>query len=241
MNKIIFLIVVVLSLVSCRRETNPIIEQVARMEKDFTKSELDSFRKLPESKAVSSMHFSYGLTIRNTVLGGTNKDTTLVNYFNSRKVTSRDDMSAILLKCFHRKLNGKSIKLDEIIAEKTKYVKLEEECKKLQRRRLERNLKYDIGDTIQVRLKINDYDYHAYPIECPNMEHWIFNDEKDLLIKGIVLKNGIAYKDIDENRFIKIIVGSVNKDVILQLRTPKPKDTLQFTLNYNILEPVTKK
>ena len=220
-------------------ETNPIIERVARMEKDFSEPELDSFRKLPESKAVARMHFGYGLTLRNTVLGGENRDKVLVNYFNSREVTNRDDMSAILLKCLHRKLNGKDVKLDEIITEKTKYVKPRRECEKLKRQRLQRNLKYVSGDTVQVRLKINDHDHGAYPVECLNMEQWIFNDQRDLLIKGVVLQNGIVYEDIDENVFMKLQIISVNKNVVTQLHIPKLKDTLEVVLNYNIIEPIS--
>jgi len=85
---------------------------------------------------------------------------------------------------------------------------------------------------------ISSIDKKAYPIECLNMyPNWKFNNN-DLLIKGIVLQNGIIYKEIEENIFMKIKVISVNKKIQSSMKIVQSNDSLEIVLNYDIIEKI---
>ncbi len=78
----------------------------------WTDNEKENFKNKDESEAVSYLHFSYGMWIRNTWLRHGNPK--LVMYFYKKKVFHLDDMSSIILRAFHRKLNKKDLGLTKI-------------------------------------------------------------------------------------------------------------------------------
>ena len=87
-------------------------QAIEYMEYKWTETEKENFKNQNEEDAVSSLHFSYGMMIRNSWLRRGNHK--LNDFFHKKKVFHLDDMSWIILKAFHRKLNNKKLDLDKI-------------------------------------------------------------------------------------------------------------------------------
>jgi len=223
---------------SCQNKDNPIANIVAKFENIIPKEELIIFSKKSEFEAVRYLYSKYGLELRNKFLQGKYKDQKLINYFHYNDIIRLDDMSIIILRCLHRKLNEKNMDIEHLINEKKQAIKFTNECNRLKKLRLNKNLEYKPGDTIQLRMKVLNSENKAYPVECLYKSGWIFNNEKDLLIIGVVIKNGIAYKDIEENIFMKFRAISVNKNIPSPMKTIKTNDTVEVVLNYDIIEKI---
>ncbi|HSI90847.1 MAG TPA: DUF6794 domain-containing protein [Adhaeribacter sp.] len=69
------------------------------------------FRKKEEEKAVAEEHFFAGLDMRNN--WGLWRNSRLAGYFKAEGIYHPDDMSAIMLRSFHRDLNGTDLKIAE--------------------------------------------------------------------------------------------------------------------------------
>jgi hypothetical protein len=87
-------------------------EAIEYMDNNWTEEEKESFKDKDEFGAASELHFGYGMWLRNSWLRYGNPK--LPKYFHKRKVFSIDNMSSIILTVFHRKLNKKKWKLNEI-------------------------------------------------------------------------------------------------------------------------------
>ncbi|CAM1366780.1 conserved exported hypothetical protein [Tenacibaculum litoreum] len=70
-------------------------------------------KKKSESDFISETHFGLGIGMRNN--WNLWKGSDLSKYFNSIEIFHPDDMSAIILTSYYRKLNGKDINLEEQI------------------------------------------------------------------------------------------------------------------------------
>ncbi len=72
-----------------------------------------AMKNLSEDEFSGRLHFGFGLWMRNNwgLWGGS----LLANFFNEKGIYHPDDMSAIILDSYHRKLNSKPIKLEEQI------------------------------------------------------------------------------------------------------------------------------
>jgi len=70
-------------------------------------------RQLTENEFTGQSHFGFGMWMRNNwqLWGGSR----LSKYFNDKGIYHPDDMSGIILKCYHRYLTGNEIKLEEQI------------------------------------------------------------------------------------------------------------------------------
>ncbi len=79
------------------------------------------FAKTDESSAIARSHHGIGRTLRNEL--GLWQENELTKFFNNLDIEHADDMSGILLTCFHRKLNGKDFALDGQIEEYKKFWK----------------------------------------------------------------------------------------------------------------------
>ena len=233
--KIIFFCL--LLLVGCNNKDKPLNDAVLKIEQKLPEKDLQQFSKTEEMKAVGDFHLRYGMALRNGVLRDKN-DSTLLKYFNSKGIYHFDDMSSIIFKSLHRKLNHEKINLEQQINEKIEYWKPYEECEELKKRILKKNDKYIKGDTIQIRMRINKIDNCAYPIDCLNMHSdWKYDDYKDLLIKGIIL-NKYYYDYTEENKFIKIRILELNKKNIYAPRKIfNVGDEFEAVLNYDIIDP----
>lgn len=84
-------------------------ECIETLSKNAPPDDLIDFALMEENKAVSSLHFSMGMAMRNSWgLWGNNL---LTRWFNSLGIYHADDMSGIINTSFHRHLNKKDIDL----------------------------------------------------------------------------------------------------------------------------------
>lgn len=85
-------------------------EALMYFEKRWSEKSKESFRNMPEDKAVSAQHFGVGLWIRNNWVRG-DRNPVFYNYFKSMGVSEPDYISGIVLTTLHRKLNNRDIDL----------------------------------------------------------------------------------------------------------------------------------
>ncbi len=114
------------------------------MEYKWTDAEKQTFKSKDERTAVSSLHLSYGMFIRNVWLRHGNPK--LEKSFDEIGIYALDDISSIIITSFHRKLNKKEIKLDEQI--KPYKVYWEEIRKRTEAEYNETFIKFKVGDTL---------------------------------------------------------------------------------------------
>ena len=80
---------------------------------------LVNFANMTEEQAMAKAHHGLGRTLRNEMeLWGKNN---ITEYFKRLGISHADDMSGILVTCFHRKLNDKPYGLDGQVEEYKKY------------------------------------------------------------------------------------------------------------------------
>jgi len=94
-------------------------DAVWQMDSDFFKDEQfrNKFKEQDEYDAVINEHHHAGMFLRNGfALWDATKS--LTRFFIVNGITEADEMSSILLRAFHRKLNGIPFKAEEIIKEK---------------------------------------------------------------------------------------------------------------------------
>lgn len=84
-------------------------EAMDGLENEWKEEKIEDFKSKPEDDAVTSEHFAQGAWIRNHWLNDTQE---LMSFFESHGVYHRDDMSATILRSFHRRLNGRPIDLE---------------------------------------------------------------------------------------------------------------------------------
>lgn len=82
-----------------------------QLDKLLTSAEKKSFASASEN-SLSSYHMGLGLWMRNN--WGLWKGSRLSNYFNKLGVLHPDDMSGIIIRFYHRYLNGHEFKIDEL-------------------------------------------------------------------------------------------------------------------------------
>ncbi|TXH31319.1 MAG: hypothetical protein E6Q96_00295 [Cyclobacteriaceae bacterium] len=83
------------------------------LDKIFDDTSKYTFKVFPERIAVSRLHHGLGTWIRNE--WGLWRNSKLKNYFVNLGVLHPDDMSAMILTSYHRRLNEKEIKIEEQI------------------------------------------------------------------------------------------------------------------------------
>jgi hypothetical protein len=202
-------------------------EAILYFQQNWTKKELDDFKKKSESNAIADLHFGTGLWIRNNWVRG-NRDTALTNYFHSFGIANPDDISSIILTSLHRKLNNKSINLDKQVEEYKAYWKPIIDCnEKVKATALLNYNKYKLGDNISIYMPVNE-NKNAVIYECPDIS-WKFKANKDLLIKGQILKK--YFINDTSNVFFTLKITSINHNDIQVLMTPvKVGDNKDFSL-----------
>ncbi|GGD34293.1 DUF6794 domain-containing protein [Flavobacterium orientale] len=222
---------------SCKEENKELFDAISKIENTLTKEELIRFSNKDESKAISEIHFGYGLKFRNEVLKDS-KDSTLVKYFNYKGIYHLDDMSSIVFKSLHRKLNSKNIDLENQIRDKIKYWEPIQNCEKDNLKRQIKNGRFIKGDTIQIRMFVDTLNKNAYQVDCPKILGWKPNNNLDLLLEGIIEKK-YTYSNIENDKFLKVKIISKNKNNIKVYNKPlQIGDTLELKLLYSIIENI---
>jgi hypothetical protein len=211
-------------------------EALLYFEKKWTDKQKEEFKLKDEQKAVSEMHFSVGVWIRNEWLYG-NKDTALVNFFNRKGIDQPNDMSTIILTSLHRKLNNLPIDLDTQVSNVIEYWKPIKACEEKASKIAEENYKrFNIGDSITIYMDVDAKfgTKNAVLHECPDTE-WSFDYRNDLIIKGIVAEK-YEYKD-QGNMFFKVKISSLNlENTTIRFKSARPSDILEFGLKHLLVK-----
>lgn len=205
-------------------------EAVAYFEIHWSENEKKEFKEKPEQRAVSELHFSTGLWIRNQWIRG--GDTDLVNQFNAMGIFAPDDMSSIILTSLHRKLNNLPLDIDGQVEYYKAYWKPIEECEsKIRQTAVENYDKHKVGDTIKIYMYV-DTSYgqrNAVLLNCPNID-WQFNPQKDLSIQAIVTEK--YFLNDSSNVFFKVKILKMNfENTKILMEEARPNDLYDFHLD----------
>lgn len=176
---------------------------------NFSVAERYRFKNETEEDAVSDLHFSIGLWIRNNWIYA-KRDTLLVEEFNKLGVFSPDDISSMILVSLHRKLNNKPIKLIEQADKAKVYWKVIQDCEKSETIKAVNNYnRFKIGDPIIILMAVDttQNQRNAIMYDCPSVS-WSFDHRKDLKINGIVENK--YFINSDSNVFFKVRIKSMN-------------------------------
>lgn len=98
-------------------------EAVELLRSLYDRESIEEIRSTPEDEFVTSVHRTMGMYIRNTwqlwwYMNHMYRDDwkeekpKLVEFFNNMGIAHADDMSSIVIRCFHRFLKGKYYDLD---------------------------------------------------------------------------------------------------------------------------------
>lgn len=79
--------------------------------KSFEQGGWDEFKTMDEEKAIAMCHHTTGRAMRNDWKLW-DENSKIHNWFKKRGIWHADDMSSIILRSFHRKINGKKIDLE---------------------------------------------------------------------------------------------------------------------------------
>ena len=201
------------------RDINEAIEYFNTTWNDKQKEE---FRKKPERDAVTELHFSVGLWIRNNWIYG-NRDKSLNDYFHKLGIPSVDDVSSIILTSFHRKLNNKPINLQKQVEECKAAWKPIIDCeRKTKIQAVATYHRFKIGDPVTVLMYVDKSggENNAVTFACPTVD-WKFDPKRDLTINGIIIDKYTI--NSDSNVFFKIRIDRMH-----------PLDTKVFLKNLKI-------
>ena len=184
------------------------------MEFSLSEKEKMEFKNKTESDATIGAHFGYGMFIRNSWLRHGNPK--LLNYFYKKKVFPMDDMSSIILKLFHRKLNNKNYDIKPLLEPyKTRWKQGKEGRKKYK----------DSIDNLLKSFKVNDtitFKYYYTVVGHTPEEMKLY---KECQPKAIVLKRNIRKRRL----FVKLVSACKNDGI----RTDFDRDngTIPIELN----------
>jgi hypothetical protein len=219
--------------ISCGTKELPkdLKESVAYFEKHWNSRQLDDFKNKDEKKAVTELHMSVGMWIRNNWIHG-DRNPQLVKFFDSLNFKHPDDISSTILRSLHRKLNSKDIDLQGQMDYYEAYWKPIIECEENHRNELvEINKKFTVGDTLTLIFPVDTSQNHrnavGYP--CPHRQ-WTFDEAKDLRVKGVVTKKF----DLggSTNPFINFkIIKMSNENTKIYMREVTLGDTTEFALS----------
>ena len=184
-------------------------EAIEYFQNSWTKENINTFKKLPEQKAVSEQHFGTGLWIRNNWIRG-DRNPPLIKYFNSLGAFNPDNISSIILLSFHRKLNNKKLDVEKQVAEYKAYWDKIDECdNKLKKVAVDNYNKYKIGSKITIYMYVDtsSKQRNAVTLMCPKPD-WKFNPQKDLKMNCTVTEKYNI--NSESNVFFKIRIDRMN-------------------------------
>ncbi|RFM35031.1 hypothetical protein DXN04_06420 [Chitinophaga silvisoli] len=185
-------------------------ESILYFQQQLTPAELDSFKNKPESDAVIELHQSTGQWIRNNWVYG-DRDTALKNYFKALGIYAPDDISSIILTSLHRTLNKKEIELEKQVETYKAYWQPIIDCREKQKiQAVSTYKKFKVGDNITLYMPVDtsEGNRNAILYNCPTTE-WVFNEKKDLILKGIVTKK--YFINDTANAFFTVRVTYLNR------------------------------
>ncbi|HUH26375.1 MAG TPA: DUF6794 domain-containing protein [Flavobacterium sp.] len=215
MKEIFFSIICFVFFLNATAQDTPrsIEEALYYLENSWSTQQKDDFKNSDEKAAVTSLHFSVGMSIRNSWLRQEN--VALRAEFDKLQVYHRDDISSIILTSFHRKLNNKPLELEKQAQHYIDYWKpyLEQEFS-LSERADEIVNKFKIGNTINLYYPIEvREDGGRNAVFIYNDEDWEFNPETDLKVTGILREKKDYLFTIEVTKINKKNVTLINSKV----------------------------
>ena len=231
----LFAIIIISFLVvlSCNNKDEPLYKALEDIESSWSNQEMNEFVIKNESDAVSDIHFGYAMNYRNKVLRKP-KDSSLIKYFHSLNIYHLEDMSNIIFTSLHRKQNGKPIDLEDQLKPLLKYWNELKECRSSNlKRALKYFQKYDIGDTIIVRMPIRN-NRTAIQLECPDDSNWVYDDIKDMLIEGVIKEKN--NKDTLEMLFTLKVLSMNHDSIQILMEDVNIGDEIETYLMHDIVE-----
>lgn len=186
----------------------------------------NEFKNTEEKGAVSKLHFGIGTGIRNSWIRNGKDD--LRAEFTRLQVYHPDDMSAIILTSFHRKLNNKPLELEKQAQYYIDYWKPHYEREALLTEKVQKIVnKFKIGDTINLYYPIEDGSQNA--ILYVNNDDWKFNPERDLKVTGILMEK-------EENLFTIKVLTINKKNVTILFSEVTEGDIHSFNIRHEIID-----
>lgn len=119
----------------------------------WSESDKAEFKNKEESDAVGALHFGTGKGIRNNweLWKGKNQ---ISKFFKSRGIFHPDDMSAIILTSFHRKLNEKPIDLEIQINDSKSYWNKIDKENQIKEKSIENEFtSFMVGDSVKIAFR----------------------------------------------------------------------------------------
>ena len=208
-------------------------QAVAYFEKHWSEKEKKNFKEQDERHAVSNLHMSTGMWIRNKWIR-TEKDTSLRKQFNSMGIYHPDDISSIILTSLHRKLNNVPLDLEAQVQKYKDYWKPIFECKQKTNQIAVQNYnKYNVGDAIKIYMPVDvskdSGGRNAVLYDCPGAD-WDFNPNKDLLVEAVITEKYII--NSNTNVFFKVKIVKMNfENTQILMKDVKLGDEYDFHLN----------
>lgn len=218
--------------ISDKNNDDPLDGYLKIIENSVSKEKLNEFKNQIEDDAILYALENNWLAYLN---GFEYED--LLDYFKELNIERRIYISNIVFRSLHRKLSNKPIDIDDQL--KFFYKEIEKQ-KLLQLVNSKRaNLyysKYRIDDTIIVRMPILD-GKNAVQYEHPENSNWVYDDTKDLLIKGVIKD---VFEELHEKEIIKYfkirILSKNNDNIRIFSKDINVDDDLEIELRHSIIE-----
>ena len=231
MKKIFLLIICFVFILNITAQEAPksIEEALNHLDKSWSSEQKEEFKNNNEKAAVSNLHFSIGMDIRNSWLRKEN--IALRAEFDKLQVFHRDDISSIILTSFHRKLNNKPLELEKQAQYYIDYWKphLEQEFRITERADKIVN-EFKIGDSINLYYTIDiREDGSKNAVLLNENEDLGFNPETDLKVTGIIKEK--------KDYLFTIEVTKINKkNVTILLSKVEEGDIYTFNIRYKKID-----
>lgn len=211
-------------------------EAILYFEKKWNDKQKESFKNLPERKAIEETDLTHGIFIRSKWLTG-EKENPLLNEFIKLGVDEPHDMSRLILTSVHRKLNNTPIDIEGQVQEIKEYWKPIRACEAIADKIAEENFKkFNIGDSITIFMDVDAKfgTRNAILHQCPETE-WSFDYKNDLMIKGIILDKYSTAAKTKTSFKVKITYLSSENTTVL-FKKVKPSDEVEFYLRYLLVK-----
>ena len=231
MKKHIYLLFALLVCLTSYGQTKPekIEESINYFEKNWTDDAKNIFKNKTESDAVTELHMTVGMWIRNSWIRKGNDS--LANQFHKIGIYHPDDISTIILTSLHRKLNNKELKLKEQARHYIDYWKpIIEKDEKSKKNAFEIYNKHKIGDKINIYYPVDSQNGESNALIYENNNEWVFNPKSDLKISGIIKEK--IFLGSETNIFFKIEITEMsNEKTKVLMEEMKIGNTYNFHLD----------
>jgi hypothetical protein len=232
----IALVAISLIIFSCAQkdDSKVLYEKFEYLDKNWSKERRETFRQEPDSTAITDLHMSAGLWVRNNWLRN-EEDNDLKLFFNSLGVFDLDAMSSIFFWFYHQKLNGEEIDVELVRSNAKKYYdspqfKCLEKVDKLSKYYYQN---YSINDVVTVKLptRMSGEERSATSRDCPEVD-WTFNDSTCFYLSGLITDKN----DYSHGRYFKIEVKSISEKTLYFMRVVSINDTIELPLSLGAIE-----